>query len=68
VKSIQIIESHKLSTGDTARITKLGREYQFAILYQGETPPENTFRLNKEQAYKMLADELGNDNIEEGDS
>lgn len=56
------IERYRLSDGGLAIINRLGRSYSFIRTYDSfEQPPDVTQDLNKETAYKMLADTLQND-------
>lgn len=61
---IQTIESHRLSDGSLAEITRLGRTYNFNR-YSGPIEiPECEIAITKDKAYQMLADTLKNDALE----
>ena len=59
---IQIIESHRLSNGDTVRITKLGRSYSFNRLFaSNDEPPYCEIGINLKHALSLLAGALQQD-------
>ncbi len=61
---MQIIEEYQLSDGSFARVTKLGRIYNFHH-YGGEMEmPEGEHGINKKQALTLLANTLRDDILE----
>lgn len=48
-----------------ARITKLGRVYNFSRTYRDDSPPEVYTGLRKAAAYEMLIDTLAIDSLEQ---
>ncbi len=64
MKSIQTIDQHQLSDGSYARVTKLGRYYNFNH-YGGELDmPEVVSLISKPEAMRMLANTLRDDVLE----
>ena len=56
------IDKFSLSDGSSIRITKLGRYYNYARLYNSlETPPEVITRISKAKAYSLAEVELRQD-------
>jgi len=59
---IQTIEEHKLSNGDTVKVTKLGRTYNFNRLFaNGDEPPYCKIGINLKHALSLLAGALQQD-------
>jgi len=62
MKSIQVIEQHSLSNGDTVRITKLGRTYSFNRLFaSNDELPYCEIGINLKHALSLLAGALQQD-------
>ena len=62
MNKIQVIEQHSLSNGDTVRITKLGKTYNFNRLFVGgDEPPYCEFGINLKHALSLLAGALQQD-------
>ncbi len=62
---IKRIETHRLADGGLAIINKLGHSYSFTRTYDSfDQAPDVNLSLNKNTAYKMLADTLKNDVME----
>ena len=64
IKRIQRIETHQLSDGNWATITKLGKTYNFN-LYGGKIEvPESVIGITKFTAYQLLIRALKSDVLE----
>ena len=64
MKSIQEIERHRLSNGDTVRVTKLNRKYTVTLIHCEDSPPDCENGLSKEQAMSKLISLIRNDVLE----
>ncbi len=61
---IQVIEQHSLANGDTVRITKLGRQYNFVRLFCEDQAPYMEQGLSLKQALSLLAGAIQQDVLE----
>ena len=61
MKSIQVIEQHGLSNGDTVRVTKLGRRYGFVRLFCEDQAPYMAQGISLKHALSLLAGALQQD-------
>jgi len=61
VKSIQVIEQHSLSNGDTVKVTKLGRDYSYVRLFCEDQAPYIETGINLKQAISLLAGAIQQD-------
>ena len=64
MKSIQVIQQHVLSDGDTVKVTKLGCKYNFVRLSRDDQAPYIVMGLRLDEACSLLIKELMNDNLE----
>ena len=58
---IQVIEQVQLSNGDTVRVTKLGRQYNFVRLFCKDQAPYIEQGINLKHALSLLAGALQQD-------
>ena len=62
MRKIQVVEQHSLSNGDTVRITKLGRSYNFNRLFHiNDEPPYCEIGIPLNHAMSLLAGALQQD-------
>jgi len=61
VKSIQVVQSHKLSNGDTVKVTKSGRKYNYIRLFYTDQPPYIEQGLRLDSACSLLIAAMEND-------
>lgn len=61
---IQTIEEYKLSNGDTVRVTKHGRQYNFVRLFYEDQAPDWEECKNLDHARTLLAEALRQDVLE----
>ncbi len=64
MKSIEIIENHQLSNGDTVRIHKLGRQYSFVRLFCEDQAPYMEQNIPLKQALSLVAGAIRADVLE----
>ena len=63
--NIVVLERHRLSDGGLARITRLGRTYNFMRSYGTlEQAPDCSINIKKAEAYRLLEDALKRDVLE----
>jgi len=58
---IQVIEQHMLSNGDTVRVTKLGRRYNFSRLFSEDQAPYTETGITLKHALSLLAGAIQQD-------
>jgi len=61
MKSIQVIEQHSLSNGDTVRIQKLGRTFGFVRLFCEDQAPYMEQGISLKKALSLVAGALQQD-------
>ena len=61
---VQVLEQHQLSNGDTVRINKLGRQYNFVRLFCEDQAPYIEQGITLKQALSLVAGALQQDVLE----
>ena len=61
MSSIEVIEQHHLANGDTVKVTKLGKQYNFVRLFLEDQPPYIEMGLNLKRALSLLAGAIQQD-------
>ncbi len=55
------LESHQLSDGGTARVTRLGRRYNYGRTFPDDRGLEMVTGVTKDEAYRLLGEALRRD-------
>ena len=61
MNAIQVIEQHQLSNGDTVRVTKFDRRYNFSRLFQEDQTPHVESGIDLKRAMSLLTEAMRQD-------